>query len=382
MASLVDQIKQLQRSGDKGKQAWVTYCDESLGGVRDPNRHDSSTLQEFLDWWHTESGGAGGDEDGGYGEDTTHLVVQIKNMQRRSAKGKQAWSQYCDDYLGGVHDPSRQDAKTLQSFLHWWRTEGGGGDPAATGAPPPELVDQIKELQRTDPEAKWKWGEYCDSLGGMRDPSRHDTATLEKFLRDYSRGHDSQVHAPALAPLAAPPKSASPPDFIKQGAKLSKEFKQAWIAYCKHWKEADSNPSKIGETFLTEFAGYVAGLVQADLATTAGGAAPPREEAAGAPAAKSAAKRPLADALDNHTPEPKKKLTIRKVLADEIRRLNAEGGLSTDIRIPAVAAALAKLEEHDAMNVLRALYDDSGDPIAEDPNQFIVDRVMAAHSHE
>jgi len=46
--SLVVKVKELQRSSQEMKQAWWTYCDESLGGVRDPNRHDAAVLSQFL----------------------------------------------------------------------------------------------------------------------------------------------------------------------------------------------------------------------------------------------------------------------------------------------------------------------------------------------
>jgi len=46
--SLVVKVKELQRSSQEMKQAWWTHCDEALGGVRDPNRHDAAVLSNFL----------------------------------------------------------------------------------------------------------------------------------------------------------------------------------------------------------------------------------------------------------------------------------------------------------------------------------------------
>jgi len=45
---LVLRVKAYQRSGEDGKQNWWTYCDNQLGGVRDPARHDCTTLQQFI----------------------------------------------------------------------------------------------------------------------------------------------------------------------------------------------------------------------------------------------------------------------------------------------------------------------------------------------
>lgn len=365
-----DQVKQVQRSGDKGKQAWIEYCDESLGGVRDPNRHDGPTLKAFLDWWHSQEGGA---EDEDY-----DLADEVKNVQRSGPQGKEAWAAYCTEHLGGIADPKRHDAATLQEFLSWWQsgehyTEAGRHDSVQASAPPAHLVEQIKDLQRTNPDAKERWGEFCDSTpGGFRDPGRHDAATLRNFLRRYAPGASRQgshvPHAPQ-APQSKPGGSAATPaDFIKQGAKLSKEFKAAWVAYCKRGGASVSDPSKVSQDFLVEFADYVAGLVQFDI-----GAVPtpePAKEPLKQPPSL-ASKRPPAT-TDSNTAPAKKKLTIRKSVADEIRRINAEDGLQEPIRIPAVASALAPLSEDEALNVLSALYDSAGSLIAGDPNHFIV----------
>lgn len=45
---LVDKIKALQRADPEAKQAWWKFCDEALGGMKDPNRHDANTLQQFM----------------------------------------------------------------------------------------------------------------------------------------------------------------------------------------------------------------------------------------------------------------------------------------------------------------------------------------------
>lgn len=46
--SLVQRIKQFQRSGEHQKQTWWTYADTMKGGVRDPAKHDMTSLQEFI----------------------------------------------------------------------------------------------------------------------------------------------------------------------------------------------------------------------------------------------------------------------------------------------------------------------------------------------
>lgn len=46
--TLVTRVKELQRRDASLKQAWWTFCDEQLGGVKDPNKHEKEILQEFL----------------------------------------------------------------------------------------------------------------------------------------------------------------------------------------------------------------------------------------------------------------------------------------------------------------------------------------------
>ncbi|CAK0816380.1 unnamed protein product [Prorocentrum cordatum] len=67
---------------------------------------------------------------------------------------------------------------------------GAGGGAAAGGAArdpgKAALVDKVKALQRSDPTAKDAWQTYCeDSYRGVKDPSRHEAASLEAFLSTY-----------------------------------------------------------------------------------------------------------------------------------------------------------------------------------------------------
>merc|ERR1719198_1689007 len=45
-----------------------------------------------------------------------------------------------------------------------------------------KLVMRIKNYQRGDPSQKQQWWEYADQyLDGVRDPAKHDVATLKGF---------------------------------------------------------------------------------------------------------------------------------------------------------------------------------------------------------
>lgn len=45
---LVQMVKDLQRTDPAKKQLWAEFCDLHAGGVRDPSRHDPTTLEGFL----------------------------------------------------------------------------------------------------------------------------------------------------------------------------------------------------------------------------------------------------------------------------------------------------------------------------------------------
>eukprot|EP00928_Gymnodinium_smaydae_P018935 TRINITY_DN17215_c0_g3_i2.p1 TRINITY_DN17215_c0_g3~~TRINITY_DN17215_c0_g3_i2.p1 ORF type:complete len:291 (-),score=57.66 TRINITY_DN17215_c0_g3_i2:172-990(-) len=165
-------------------------------------------------------------------------------------------------------------------------------------------------------------------------------------------------------------------DAIKVLAKLSTDFKKAWVSYCKQYGEGFSDPSKYGKEFIAEFADYVATCMRAEDegegAASAG--VPPTSkrpavdnfaEERNAKAARVGAV--AAHAAGNASAGEKKKVTMKKSVAEEIRRLNAQ--LTTPIRPGAVAGALASLSESAALTVLAAVEDI--DPNLSDPNTFI-----------
>jgi len=300
-ASLVEQIKKLQRSSPEAKQAWWDFCDTQLGGVKDPSRHEAPVLSEFVqgyqegnfggslarapsqqprrappsgrgyygtyapawgsDGWGCGWGG-GGYGGGGYGGagfggpsqwgaagHGNVLADFIKTGQRNSAHWKKAWQTYCAAYGTSYNDPARCDESFIVGFIDyagqlitselggqddgpseaptsvlsrkrpigvvgasagfppakrgcgggWEAWDGAGGGRGAysvggipSGAEKAALVDKIKALQRSSPEAKSAWWSYCDEhLGGIKDPMRHEEESLQTFLQQYSQGDES-----------------------------------------------------------------------------------------------------------------------------------------------------------------------------------------------
>lgn len=357
---LVQQVKKIQKSGPGGRSAWEEHCDTELGGIHDPSRHDAAVLQAFVDWWKAEGAVAAG----GSQSSNSKLVQQVKTIQRSGPAGKQAWEEHADAELGGVRDPSRHDPSVLQAFVDWWSSEGGDV-PAVNDPPPASLVQQIKNLQRSDPEMKEQWQQYCQSLGGMCDPSRHGASTLQEFLNTYGYDSGTGDSGPISPPAgraaraggkggkALKPASKSS-DFIRLGAVLCPRFKSAWAQYCRLYGQGFSDPAKYDDAFLQEFASYTAGLLQADLANAAPGTAEAPKRAANTPA--------------GGEPAAKKKLSIKKSVADEIARLNKLCSFPTPIRLAAVAGPLSELEESMALDIVSSLENQE----VEDPNELLI----------
>merc|ERR1719240_1532562 len=109
---LAMRVKAYQKQGEREKNAWHTFCDAHLGGIRDPSRHDAATLQRFLATHQAQGGG------GAYVASAQNpLVMKVKSYQRQGAAEKDNWHHYADSNCGGVRDPSRLDASSLQTFI-------------------------------------------------------------------------------------------------------------------------------------------------------------------------------------------------------------------------------------------------------------------------
>jgi len=164
-------------------------------------------------------------------------------------------------------------------------------------------------------------------------------------------------------------------DPIKALAKISPNFKKAWVSYCKSTGQGFSDPSKCTKEFITEFADHVATLIEANLeapeADDAGWQEPVEPAAPAEPAesTKVLQKRQAEAPAPAQAPAQKKKLTMKKAVADEIHRLNGLGTLQAKIGLAAVARPLSELGEEKALVVLSLLEASQED--VEDPNAFI-----------
>merc|ERR1711933_442417 len=110
---LVARVKAFQKEGTEQKELWGCYADTYLGGMRDPSRHDASTLKEFCDN-HGDPDVQGGMGGMGMTSPSKQLLVdKIKAFQRQSPDNKESWGAFC----GATRDPARHDEAKLQEFV-------------------------------------------------------------------------------------------------------------------------------------------------------------------------------------------------------------------------------------------------------------------------
>lgn len=168
-AELVEQIKALQRSDPQAKQTWWDYCDSRQGGVRDPNRHDESTLQEFL--------------------------AGFRSGTLKAKPSSTPWAK-------GGKSPA---APAYGSYGAWPQETPWGWAPPAAAGQGGDLASLIKLGQKSSVQWKTAWQAYCSAYGGgINDPTRHEASYLTSFL-DFAGGAASQMLQSSGVAVAAPP---------------------------------------------------------------------------------------------------------------------------------------------------------------------------------
>jgi len=134
---LVAKVKHGQRTSQSWKEVWWSYCDSHQDGVRDPGRHDATSLKTFLE----------------------EFAPRVD--------------------LGSSDAASSRDRPVFRDF-------GGGGRPGAAlsgGGGVSALADRVKQMQRRHESYKERWAWYCDTFGsGLRDPARHTPQFLQQYI--------------------------------------------------------------------------------------------------------------------------------------------------------------------------------------------------------
>jgi len=252
---LVDQIKTLQRTDPGFKQVWWDHCDKHLGGSKDPNRHDESVLEEFLNNYN------------------------LGNYEAPRAPPPQRYQA----------PPQRYQAPPQRYQAPAPRTRAPPPMAAAASAAPVSLADMVKAGQRKSTSWKSAWQAYCSLYANSRnDPSRHDENFIMSFI-DYAGQLAEQSlaeiaqdegllggpaptvgnkRASAFAADYPPAKRQATPagmnpqkkalvDKIKALQRSSPDTKEAWWAYCDTEQQGIKDPSRHEieslETFLAAY---------------------------------------------------------------------------------------------------------------------------------
>lgn len=182
-SDLVRQIKMLQREDPTARQLWWQWCEARGNNVRDPGRHGSPFLRQFM-----EAKGNGS---------ISLLSPDALPPPRGGGRGKGGRGKG-----GGGGDPTGG----------FGGGKGCGGGPQDVGAPKggahAQLVARVKEGQRSSPEWKRRWWRHCDAYGGgVRDPNRHEAAFIRQFLEGVSPeggAPDAPAAVPGLALVGGP----------------------------------------------------------------------------------------------------------------------------------------------------------------------------------
>jgi len=129
--TLVHSLKAYKRQGEEYKNLWGMYADTYLNGVRDPARHTTETLQEFITNHHVpilspaQTGMMRANNMSAPGPRNTHppitdqqdpvkaqLVQVIKDYQKQGQEAKDTWAAFA----GLTRDPARHEIGLLKEF--------------------------------------------------------------------------------------------------------------------------------------------------------------------------------------------------------------------------------------------------------------------------
>jgi hypothetical protein len=152
--ALVMSVKAYQRQGAQQKEIWGSYADQFLGGVRDPSRHDESTLQDFIN----NHGVAKVSASGGAGAGAASINWGSNGTGAGMGNGMTTFGA----------NPGMMANKAVEMDM----------DPARQA-----LVQRVKAYQKQSPDQRDIWYGFC---GATRDPARHPAEKLQEFINVYS----------------------------------------------------------------------------------------------------------------------------------------------------------------------------------------------------
>jgi hypothetical protein len=270
--NLVIQVKELQKNDHEAKQQWCIYTDLNGQGKRDPSKHGADFLKSFL------SGYASGKRFQTE-EENLNVPALTKYLQKKSEPFKVVWAQYCNFVGGGVHDPVKHEPMFHIQFFDHLARSSMSNMAGVPGIPPPEgmavggapmkrmrdsdnsgpkpvvssgdpvkdqLVQRIKNYQKLGQQEKELWWNHCEThLGGVRDPGRHDVATLQDFVNNYQVPEMPLNPLPTTGPyvIGSDPFKDSLINRVKTFQKMGEEQKNLWYGFCGPMRDPSRHES-------------------------------------------------------------------------------------------------------------------------------------------
>lgn len=245
LMQLIEKVKSIQKSGESEKQKWWNYCQANGRTKFDPAVHGAEFLKSFLTEYHggtipglmQSSGGWGPGQassspyDGmpeegrvlrvrgvpfnatipdiamffsEYGVTDAEVAINF-GMDRRPSGEVYVVFPSAEYAASALETKNQQNmgkryVELFQGTFQEWGSaldSRSGGPPAApsvsinSGDPAlEELVDRIKDIQRSGAESKQKWWTFCDqqSEAPGYDPRRHSATFLHSFILAFDTG--------------------------------------------------------------------------------------------------------------------------------------------------------------------------------------------------
>jgi len=167
-------VKMGQRKSPQWKAAWQAYCGLYGTGYNDPAKYDEAFIQGFLEYIGS---------------------VAMADLESRAAEQGQTLENLSNRGPPGQKRPFASQGYAQPPPAKRAAAVGGGGKGPWAGVAAPDgdaekadLVEKVKALQRTGPEAKNSWWTFCDeAMQGVKDPNRHDKTSLQRFLQGYDQ---------------------------------------------------------------------------------------------------------------------------------------------------------------------------------------------------
>jgi len=114
------------------------------------------------------------------------------------------------------------------------------------------LREEVKRLQRNEPNAKEQWYSWCEQYGeGKRDPGKHSEEFLQTFLSSYKTGMRLPQECEQL----------KVENVTKALQRRSRTFKEVWQKYCDVQGGGKHDPAKHQSQYHMEFYNFLSTTV-------------------------------------------------------------------------------------------------------------------------